>query len=179
MKQPVRARIRRLYIPNAIYFITCVTHDRIPLFREALAVEVLQQTLRSVKKIRPFGTRAYVFLPDHLHLLLHILESTDISQFMHSVKRNFTLNWKKAAGSFGPLKLWQKGFWDHVLRDEQDYANHFHYIHYNPVKHGYVLKPEAWLHSSFHNYLAKGWYQIGWGHREPDDLVGLDLEWGE
>jgi hypothetical protein len=51
-----------------------------------------------------------------------------------------------------------------VIRDERDFVNHFHYIHYNPVKHGYVSKPEEYPHTSFHEYVQRGWYEIGWGH---------------
>ena len=43
-----------------------------------------------------------------------------------------------------PLRLWQHRFWDHMIRNERDYENHFDYIHYNPVKHGLVPKPEDW-----------------------------------
>jgi len=50
------------------------------------------------------------------------------------------------------------------------------YIHYNPVKHGYVSKPENWPHSSFHTYLSEGWYETGWGHTEPQYLKELNFE---
>jgi putative transposase len=74
------------------------------------------------------------------------------------------------------LRLWQRGFWDHVIRDERDLARHFDYIHYNPVKHGYVTQPEAYTDSSFAEYLRRGWYEIGWGHVEPEALTGLEFE---
>jgi putative transposase len=63
-----------------------------------------------------------------------------------------------------------------VIRDERDLANHFHYIHYNPVKHGNVTKPENYAHSSFREYLKRGWYEMGWGHTEPEAVKGLDFE---
>ena len=120
--------------------------------------------------------QAYAFLRDHFHLLIFVPAATDISKIMHSIQRNFTLNHKRAHGLAGAVKVWQRGFWDHVIRDERDFANHLHYIHYNPVKHGYVSKPEDYPYTSFLEYVKRGWYEIGWGHEEPDQLGGLDFE---
>ena len=127
--EPIRAKIRRLYVPNALYFITCVTQDRRPVFASESDLELLRETMRKVKEIHPFSMRAYAFLPDHFHLLLLAAEATDVSKVMHSLQRNFTLNYKKAHGIVHKVKIWQRGFWDHVVRDERDFANHFHYIH--------------------------------------------------
>lgn len=175
-QEPIRARIRRLYIPNVLYFIVAVVRGRRPVFAEESNVELLRQTMRRVKEIHPFAMRAYVFLPEHLHLLIQALGSTTISEVLHSIQRNFTLNYKQAHGIRHKTSLWQHGFWDHVIRDEQDLADHFHYIHYNPVKHGRVSRPEGYAHSSFHEYVKRGWYEIGWGHVEPPELRGLEFE---
>lgn len=93
---------------------------------------------------------------------------TAVTKILHSIERNFTLNYKKAKGISGSVSLWQKRFWDHVIRDERDYLNHLHYIHYNPVKHGLVTRPEDYPHTSYSGYLKRGWYEIGWGRVEPD-----------
>jgi len=132
--------------------------------------------MRNVKVIHPFLMRAYAFLFDHFHLLIFVPDTTDISRILHSIQRNFTLNYKKAYSITCKVKIWQRGFWDHVIRDERDFVNHFHYIHYNSVKHGYVSKPEDYPHTSFHEYVKRGWYEIGWGHVEPETLKGLDFE---
>jgi putative transposase len=176
ISEPVRARIRRLYAPNAVYFITCVTQRRQPIFVSEPDLELLRETMRRVKDVHPFRTRAYAFLHDHFHLLIFVPETTDVSRVMHSIQRNFTLNYKRAHGVVRRIKLWQRGFWDHVIRDERDFVNHFHYIHYNPVKHGYVSKPEEYPHTSFHEYVQRGWYEIGWGHVEPEELKDLEFE---
>lgn len=55
--------------------------------------------------------------------------------------------------------LWQRRFWDHVIRDERDYANHCRYIHHNPVRHGLCESPEEWLFSSVHRFGAEGRYR--------------------
>lgn len=172
----VRARIRRLYIPNAIYFITGLTKNRIPHFRLDSRIELLRATMRNVKELHPFKMIAYVFLDDHFHLLIQLLEESNISKVLHSMQRNYTVNFKKQENISHSLRLWHRGFWDHVIRDERDFRNHFHYIHYNPVKHGYVERPEDYPHSSYLEYVKRGWYEIGWGWQEPEDLQGLDYE---
>lgn len=66
--------------------------------------------------------------------------------------------------------IWQRRYWEHLIRDEQDLHNHFDYIHYNPVKHGLVDRAVSWKWSSFHRYVKMGWYAADWGHGfEPKD----------
>jgi len=122
--------------------------------------------------------QAYTFLPDHFHLMLRPLSPVTISQITHSFKRNVTRNYKKAKEISDSIsvRLWQYGIWDHVIRDEIDHARHFDYIHYNAVKHGHVARPEDFSHCSYTMYVKKGWYEIGWGHIEPENLRELDFE---
>ncbi len=58
--------------------------------------------------------------------------------------------------------IWQRRFWEHTIRDQQDYNNHMDYIHWNPVKHGYVGSAKEWPYSSFHRCVEKGIYDINW-----------------
>jgi len=96
---------------------------------------------------------------------------------LHSIKRNYTLNFKKAHNFASPFSLWQDRFWDHVIRDERDLINHFDYIHWNPVKHGYVEWPEDWPHSTYAFWLERGYYEPGWGHgAELMHIANMDLE---
>ena len=174
--EPVRARIRRWYVPNAIYFIVGVTNGRRSLFAEAENVALLRETLHRVKELYPFQMRAYVFLPNHFHLLIFMPETTNISKLMQSWQRNFTLNYKTAHGITESLRLWQRGFWDHVIRDADDYERHFHHIHYNPVKHGYARRAAEYPHSSFHECVKRGWYDPDWGEVEDSALSRLEYE---
>jgi putative transposase len=173
---PIRAKIRRLYVPDALYFITGVTKDRRPILAEAADMELFRVTMREAKEYYPFTMRAYVFLPDHFHLLIFVPKTTNVSKLLQSIKRNYSRNYTVRHQLEEPVRLWQRGFWDHVVRDEGDFVNHFHYIHYNPVKHGYVMRPEDWPHSSYGEYVRREWYEIGWGHNEPEHLKGFDYE---
>lgn len=140
---------RRYYIPNPIVFITQVVDRRMPVFAHPPFVEQLRTTLRKVQELHPFHILGYVFLPDHLHLLIRPTGESNFSQIMHSCKRNFTLDYKKLIGVSGRMKFWQKGFWDHIIRDAHDFERHLDYIHYNPMRHSFVDKPEDWPHSSY------------------------------
>ena len=169
---------RRYYVPNAIIFITCVTRDRLPYLRDELDVQLLLETMRRVQVVHPFQLLAYVILPDHFHWLMRANSNLDtFSTVLHSVKRNYTLNYKSAHQLGTTLNLWQARFWDHVIRDESDFKNHFDYIHWNPVKHSYVTRPEDWSHSTYQHWLDRGYYEVGWGYAdEPINTRELNLE---
>jgi len=169
---------RRYYLPNAIVFITGVTGGRFPFFAAEDIVDLLFETMHRVQEIHPFRLLAYVILPDHFHWLMRVdEESGNFSIAMHSIKRNTTLNYKKARGITGSLNLWQERFWDHIVRDVRDFHNHFDYIHWNPVKHGYVQRPEDWPHSTYRHWLDRGYYELGWGHAgEPPNIVDMSFE---
>jgi putative transposase len=165
---------RRYYTPNAVIFITQVVHDRVPAFSNDSHVELLRSTLRRVKALHPFSMLGYVFLPDHFHMLIKPTGDSSFSQIMHSLKPNFTKAYKEATGIRGPMKFWQKRFWEHTIRDEMDFERHLNYIHYNPVKHECVARPEDWAHSSFEVWKERGAYDDGWGWSAPLSLAEHD-----
>ena len=136
------------------------------------------QTLRRVQEIHPFSLLAYVTLPEHFHWLLWVRDkSGDFSTILHSIKRNCTINYKRAHGIVSPFQLWQDRFWDHVVRDERDLERHLDYIHYNPVKHGYAKWPEDWAQSTYRHWLERGCYEPGWGcGGAPESIVDMDYE---
>jgi REP-associated tyrosine transposase len=62
----------------------------------------------------------------------------------------------------GELALWQRRYWEHTIRDEQDFVRHVDYVHYNPVKHRLVTRVRDWPHSSFHLYVRRGLLPQDW-----------------
>jgi putative transposase len=165
--------IRRYYSPGQIVFITQVVKDRQKVFSDSEMIMLLRKTLHRVQINLPFSMMAYVFLPDHFHMLIRPKEGVIFSQIMQSVKFSFTHDYKKAKGLDRKLNFWQKRFWDHVIRDERDWENHIHYIHWNPVKHGYVNRMDEWLFSSYFEWQKRGAYEL-WNWKEPENL-----KWGE
>ncbi|MCL4272503.1 MAG: transposase [Anaerolineales bacterium] len=167
---------RRYYIPGSAVFITQVVQDREPIFRDAAHMSLLRQILRNVKELYPFIMLGYVFLFDHFHMLIQPTGGGNFSDIMRSLKTNFTKEYKKKLGlsSSQSMKFWQKRFWDHVIRDDKDFENHLHYIHFNPVRHGYVRDPRDWQNSSYLEWEKRGLYPPAFYWDEPKDI-----DWGE
>jgi putative transposase len=69
--------------------------------------------------------------------------------------------------------IWQRRYWEHQIRDESDLARHVDYIHYNPVKHGWVIQPVDWPHSTLHGYIERGMATADWGGRVDGDTGGF------
>jgi len=73
--------------------------------------------------------------------------------------------------------IWQRRFWEHLIRDEDEYRAYMDYVHYNPVKHGYVRRVIEWPYSTFHRYVQLGIYPENWGGGSIGDEQGH--QWGE
>ena len=76
----------------------------------------------------------------------------------------------------GERGVWQRRFWEHLIRDDADYENHIDYIHYNPVKHGYVKRACDWQHSSIHRYIKAGVLNAHWGCGAMDFVADVGYE---
>ena len=80
------------------------------------------------------------------------------------------------ADARGEHGIWRRRFWEHTIRDDADLRHHIDYIHYNPVKHGYVSRPLDWPHSSFHRYVKRGLLASDWGVGEIAIPKGIGHE---
>jgi putative transposase len=76
----------------------------------------------------------------------------------------------------GSKSLWQPRYWEHCIRDDEDFGRHLDYIHYNPVKHGLASAPLEWKFSSFRRFVRIGWYDAAWGVSEPEDIRRMEFE---
>lgn len=168
---------RRAYIAGGSYFFTLVTWRRRRVFAEQHAVDALRAAMREVKRSRPFDLEAIVVLPDHLHCILTLPEDdADFSGRWREIKKACSRRIAPHSDHRRERKVWQRRFWEHAIRDRDDWQRHMDYIHYNPVKHGLVRTPKDWPWSSFQSCVARGWYAPDWGLAEPEWLRGMDLE---
>ena len=167
-------RFVRAFVPGGTFFFTVVTHERRPLFRQSRARRLLREAIDQARHRRPFETVAAVLLPDHLHCIWVLPEGDgDFSTRWRQIKGTFTRGWLAAGGDEGTLSsgkrrkesrgVWHQRFWEHVIRDEEDLRRHVEYIFYNPVKHGHARCAHAWPWSTFHDAVARGWYDKTWG----------------
>ena len=169
---------RRWRIPGGSYFFTVNLLDRSQ--RLLLDhVDVLRGAFRKVRTAHPFHIDAIVVLPEHLHAVWTLPhDDVDYSMRWRQIKSAFS-HYVPAAEARSRSRqrhaergIWQRRFYEHVLRDDTDYARHIDYIHYNPVKHGLAARPIDWPHSSLHAYIRRGILPRDWG----TDGLGFDLE---
>ena len=171
---------RRWRQPGGWYFFTVVTFDRRPLFSRPDVRAALRAAWRRVQTHRPFETFAVVLLPDHLHCVWHLPEGDDdYPTRWRLIKTRTTRALGRVSAPAGSSRarrhegtVWQRRYWEHVLRDETDLKRHVDYIHYNPVKHGLVRRAGDWPHSTFRKFVAAGEYDEDWGEAEPETLAG-------
>ena len=71
--------------------------------------------------------------------------------------------------------IWQRRYWEHAIRDDADLERHVDYVHFNPVKHGFVTCVSDWPHSSFRRYVEQGLLDPDWG----GDLNDVPGSFGE
>ncbi|MBW8848446.1 MAG: transposase, partial [Burkholderiales bacterium] len=62
----------------------------------------------------------------------------------------------------GERGLWQRRYWEHLIRDDADFERHVDYIHFNPVKHGWAQHAADWPHSSIHRFIREGVIDASW-----------------
>ena len=161
-------RYRRAWVPGGTYFFTVALADR----SQCLLTEhimALRQAMRTVRANHPFEILAMVVLPEHLHC---------IWQLPHG-DLNYPTRWALIKPAFSrqitadesislsrhlkrEREIWQRRYWEHCIRDEQDLQQHIDYIHYNPVKHGYVQRPSDWPFSSIHRHIRQGLLPADW-----------------
>lgn len=104
-----------------------------------------------------------------------------IKRLVSQSTRNETVSLLSASRSRRKdLSLWQRRFWEHQIRDEDDFNRHMNYTHWNPMKHGYVSRVVDWPYSSFHRYLRDGVYPEDWaGYVEGDRAHSARYGFGE
>lgn len=154
---------RRAYVKGGCYFFTVALANR----KTDLLVQhidLLRNAFKYVKERHPFTINAMVVLPDHLHCIWTLPEGDcDYAKRWGLIKIYFskqipkTERTNKSRENKGERGIWQRRFWEHVIRDERDYLNHIEYIHINPIKHGYVENAIDWPWSSVHKINGTRW----------------------
>ncbi|HEX5354098.1 MAG TPA: transposase [Rhodanobacteraceae bacterium] len=161
-------RYRRSDIAGGTYFFTVTLADR----SSRLLVEHiddLRAAVRTVKRHHPFEIVAWVVLPEHMHAIWALPEDDrDFSGRWSLIKSSFSRAIARteavSASRAGKRErgVWQRRFWEHLIRDEIDLQRHIDYVHINPVKHGHVERAADWPHSSIHRYIEAGWLTADW-----------------
>jgi putative transposase len=164
---------RRSYVPGGTSFFTVATYRRREMLVDPLARRCLRDSFETIKRKWPFEIVAIVLLPDHLHAVWTLPTDDDkYSLRWRRIKEEFTREFLAAGGAEAPQTasrirhayrgVWQKRFWEHTCRDEDDLKRCVDYVHWNAKKHGLAESVVDWPWSSFHRFVKLGEYPSDW-----------------
>ncbi len=173
----------RRALTGSTYFFTAVTHRRRPILCDDAMRAALREAIQRVRARLPFELDAMALMPDHLHCIWTLPDGDT----------NFSLRWSQikyhvsfTCGDQYPATLsksrqrqrsaaiWQRRFWEHQIRNDLDLERHVDYIHYNPVKHGFVQLASAWPYSTFGRFVRNGVYPVDWGGNPACDRMEFE-----
>ncbi len=172
---------RRLWHAGGTYFFTVNLLQRRSNDLLVRHIDALRASVAKVKEKHPFIIHAWVVLPDHFHCVIELPEGdADFATRLRLIKVGFSKSLPKTEfrsdvrNARGERGIWQRRFWEHLIKNEADYQAHMDYVHINPVKHGLVKSVKDWPHSTFHKLVEQRVYSQDWGGDMRDDLGYTD-----
>ena len=174
---------KRLFLEQYQYiFITIVTHNRNPILVEN--IETLKESIKNTHFKYNFDIVAIAIMPDHLHMIIKVDNINDYPKIIYSMKYYFSkyINVEKISLSESKIKkgekgVWQRRYWEHTIRNEQDFYRHLDYIHYNPIKHNLVKSSKDYKYTTFEKFVKLGLYEKNWCNFEnKNKIADLDFE---
>ncbi|EMI5803691.1 REP-associated tyrosine transposase [Klebsiella aerogenes] len=149
---------RRSYLPGGCWFFTVNLQNR---HSDLLTrhTDHLRAAIACAKRKRPFQINSWVVLPEHMHCIWTLPEGdSDYSGRWREIKKSFTR-------ALAQSQIWQPRFWEHAIRNDEDYRRHIDYVYINPLKHRLVGRVSDWPYSTFHRDVRQGLYPEDWaGH---------------
>lgn len=163
------ANYTRAWQPGGTWFFTVTCLGRYDNDLRVKNIGILRRSVGTVKRSYPFAIHAWVVLPDHLHCVISLPEGdTDFATRWRLIKAGFSKGlpereWvsdtRRRRGERG---VWQRRYWEHLIRDDADFQAHVDYCHINPLKHGLVERVGDWPYSTFHRMVEQGVYPGDW-----------------
>ena len=138
---------RRAWRPGGAYFFTVNLLQRHGKDMLTQHIDLPRQTVRAVRLRHPFYIHGWVVLPDHMHRVIELPpEDVDFATRWRLIKSGFSKalprseNLSAVRVRRGERGIWQRRYWEHLIRDEVDYRAHMDYVHINPLKHALVRR---------------------------------------
>ncbi len=162
---------RRVWVAGGTYFFTVNLLERKGNDLLVRHIDVLRAAVARVKIKYPFVIHGWVVLPDHLHCVIELpAGDLDFSVRWRLIKILFSKGlppdeYRSAVRLHRKERgIWQRRYWEHLIRDQRDFEHHMDYVHFNPVKHGLVNNVHEWPFSTFHQLVRCGVYpkKLGW-----------------
>lgn len=173
---------RRVWTSGGTYFFTVNLLKRGRSDLLTRNIDLLRDAVRLVRRDHPFDIHGWVVLPDHLHCVIQLPETdADFALQWRLIKARFSkglqpTEWRsRVRERRGERSIWQRRYWEHLIRSEEDYRAHMDYVHINPMKHGLVRRVSDWPYSTFHRLAEEGVYSEDWaGSAAADSLTYPD-----
>ncbi len=140
----VPPRLVCVFPNNPVYFVTFSTHHRRAILANRAVKDAFQEFSIRASAERNVAVGRYVIMPDHIHLFVCGSDDFDLGRWVGSLKQAIA---KAMRRKLSDDPIWQRGFFDHVLRNDESYGQKWNYVRDNPVRAGYVTKPEDWPYS--------------------------------
>ena len=164
-------------------FITFVTYKRRKIIIQN--IDIFRNSFMYAKNKFNFEIIAISVLKEHCHMIISALNPNDIPQIIRTIKYNFSVNIPQdfickdisnSAIKRGEKGIWQRRYYDHIIRNEEDLNKHIDYIHFNSMKH-YQIAPKDWEFSSFKKFVENGYYENDWcNYKDKYNINYLDYE---
>jgi putative transposase len=129
-------RLPRIDLPGHSYYLGCCLENRRQLLRQDAFAQLLLNLYLAQRDRGSIKLHGYVIMPDHYHVLLSLREEKSISQIVREVHSLFARTCRKMTEIKG--RIWQRRFYDHVIRDKTDWLTKLAYLHNNPLRAGLV-----------------------------------------
>lgn len=158
-------------------FITFVTYNRRNILIQN--INLFKKSLKFVKEKYKLNIIAISVMKNHCHMILSVIDSKKIPNIIKDIKIYFSKNipdnyisydLSNSALKRGEKGVWQRRYYDHIIRNEQDLYKHIDYIHFNSMKH-YNIVPKDWKYSSFIKYVRNGYYNIDWANLDDKNQI--------
>jgi len=172
---------RRAWLPGGTYFFTVNLLRRRGNDLLTRHIDVLRTVVADVQRRHPFVIHGWVVLPDHMHCIIELPPcDADFATRWRLIKMGFSKALPKGERRSsvrqrrGERGIWQRRYWEHAIRDDEDFRAHMDYVHINPLKHGLVSRVADWPYSTFHRGVAAGVYPVDWAGSIAQDDPAFD-----
>jgi putative transposase len=171
------ANYRRAWHPGGTYFFTVNLLQRQGNNLLVRHIDVLRKVVASVRQRHPFRIHGWTVMPDHLHCVIELpMNDDDFATRWRLIKMEFSKalprieRISQVRAKRGERGIWQRRYWEHLIRNEADYRAHMDYVHINPVKHGLVKHVADWPYSTFHRLAEQGVYPPDWAGGDEENV---------
>ena len=162
------------YRDAGYYLITAANFEHVPIMASPERRTEFEMLLLSAMKQIQADTVCWVVLPNHYHVLVGIESLDSVSAALKQLHGVTSREWNLVDGQTGKRRVWYK-FADQMMRNEKHLHQAFNYVHYNPVKHGFVADVYEWPWSSLSLYFenqGRDWLRARWKSMPPPPDFG-------